>query len=264
MPVKGFKAKPEVEIINMYGGDVVMEYSDKGHRYAVTYKGKPVIGTVGCTTVTGVLNKPYLVPWAARITNDAWVNGLKQAGKVDELTIASLSKSAPLEWQNKRDSAGDLGTLIHNWVESWIKAKVKGHPVPDMPTNPLMNRACLDFLMWAKQEGITFISSEQKVYSLKHNIAGTCDFTYRAKNGRLGIGDLKTSKGIYDNYYYQVAGYRYMLEEEARYMNSTAIYDEMTIVKVGKGEGKVEIKKFNDYRKHAKVFLACSVIYRAK
>lgn len=263
MTIKGLQMKPDTETVELYGGDVILKYTDRGHRYQVTYKGKPVLGTVGCTTVTGILDKPQLLGWAANQTNEYWLNSLMKAEKIDELVITSISKQAPLEWRNKRDSAGDLGTLIHAWIETHIKAKIEGSKLPEPPENEQMNRACMDFLIWAQNEKIIFVASEKKIYSLKHNIAGTCDFIYRREgSGKLGIGDIKTSKGIYKDYFLQLSGYQYMLNEEMVYQNATPIYKEMTIVKVGKGTGDVEIKKVDDYQKYAKAFLACSIIYR--
>ena len=133
-----------------------------------------------------------------------------------------------------------------------------------MPVNDAMHKAILAFLSWEKSEGITFTDTEKKIYSLKHNIAGTCDFLYITKDGKLGIGDIKTSKGIYESYYLQVAAYRYMLEEERSYKEAMTPmpYEEMTIVKIGKDGSDMEVKKVSDYNKYAKAFLACSVIYR--
>lgn len=255
--------KPDTETVELYGGDVVLKYTDRGHRYQVTYKGKPVLGTVGCTTVVGILDKPQLLQWAANQTNETWVTGLSEAKTIDELTISKLAKEAPVAWRVRRDSAGDLGTIVHGVIEDYIKARIANSEVPESPMNPQVNRAYLDFLQWAKSADVTFVASEKKVYSLKHNVAGTCDFIYRHnKTGKLGIGDIKTSKGIYDSYFYQIAGYKYMLDEEVNHSNATSIYDEMIIVKVGKGTGDVEIKIVNDYKKYAKIFLACSLIYR--
>lgn len=264
MPIHGLSVKNKTEIASLYNGDVQLHFSPSGHRYKVFVKGAEQFGTCGVTTIVGVLDKPQLVQWSANMTNEAWIEGLQKADKIDELTISTIAKSAPLAWRVKRDSAGDLGTLIHAWIEEHIKWKLGKSEKPDMPVHEGMVSATLKFLQWEKEEGITYTDTEKKIYSIKHNIAGTCDFLYVTRDGKLGIGDIKTSKGIYDTYFLQVAGYRYMLEEERRYATGvTPIpYEEMTIVKVGKDGSDMQVKKIDDYQKYAKAFLACSVLYR--
>lgn len=74
----------------------------------------------------------------------------------------------------------------------------------------------------------------------------------------MGIGDIKTSKGIYDSMFIQVSAYQYMLQEE----NPALQFSERTIVKVGKTDGDMEIKKVDKYNEYAKAFLACVMLYR--
>lgn len=264
MPITGLSIANKKEISHLYNGDVELHFSPAGHRYKVFHKGVEKYGTCSVTTVMGVMDKPQLVQWSANMTNDYWIKELSEAEKIDEVLLHRLSKEAPLAWKMKRDAAGDMGTLVHLWIEEYIKWKLGKGEKPDLPENPILNKSAVKFLSWAKAEGITFTDTERKIYSFKHNIAGTCDFLYVTKDGKLGIGDIKTSKGIYISYYYQVAAYRYMLEEEQAYIEGkTPIpYEEMTIVKVGKGDGGFEVKKVPDYKEYAKGFLACSVIYR--
>jgi len=266
MPITGLLTKPQKETVKLYNGDVILQFSPGAHRYNVTFKGEKIYGTCGVTTVLGVMDKPQLLGWVANMTSDAWLEGLQNADKIDEVLLHRLHKESPLAWRVKRDSAGDIGTLIHSFLEQYINAKINKTDIPVLPTNQIMKDSVLRFISWEEQEGITFTASEQKVYSLKHNIAGTCDFLYITKDGKLGIGDIKTSKGIYDSFYYQVAAYRYMLEEEQRYTaDSTPIpYEEMTIVKICKEDGDMEVKKFGHYKEYAKGFLACSVLYRMR
>ena len=241
----------------LYNGDVRLEFTPSGHRYKVFHKGVELFGTKGVTTVLNILDKPALVQWSANVTNEAWINGL--AGQVpDELLIAKLSKEAPLAWRIKRDDAGDIGTLIQAWIEKYIQAKIDGSQSPGAPINDMIQKAVLRFIEWEKSEGISFVATEKKVYSLKHNVAGIVDFIYKTKDGKMGIGDIKTSKGIYDSMFIQVSAYQYMLHEE----NPALQFAERTIVKVGKTDGDMEIKKVDKYNDYAKAFLACVMLHR--
>lgn len=264
MPITGLTKLTQPEIANLYNGDVRLEFSPTSHRYNIFHKGVKLYGTCGVTTVVGVMDKPQLVQWSANMTNDAWIEGLSKAEKIDEVVVSTLAKTAKLAWRVKRDSAGDIGTLVHKWIEQHINWKLGKGEKPELPENDVLNNAAIKFMSWAKEEQITFTDSEKKIYSLKHNIAGTCDFLYITKDGKLGIGDIKTSKGIYTSFFYQVAAYRYMLEEERAYSSkSTPIpYEEMTIVQINKEDGKLKVKKIDKYKEYAKGFLSCSIIYR--
>lgn len=247
--------QPEVHML--YKGDVRLEFSPSGHRYKVFHKGVEKFGTLGVTTVIGILDKPALLQWAANLTNQYWVDGI--TGQVpDELLIARLKKEAPLAWRVKRDTAGDLGTIIHSWIEQYIQSRIDGTKGPDAPINPIVQSSVLKFMKWEQKEKITFVATEQKVYSLKHNVAGIVDFIYRTKEGKLGVGDVKTSNGIYTTMSIQVSAYQYMLEEE----NPAVKYDERTIVRVGKTDGEVEVKNVDNYKDYATAFLACALLHR--
>lgn len=255
MPITSFPTTTK-EVVMLYNDTVRLEFSTEGHRYKIFHNGTELFGTKGVTTVIGIIDKPELLQWSANVANQTWVDGLK--GKIpDELLIARLAKEAPVAWRVRRDTAGDIGTLIHVWIESYIKAKIDGTPIPDSPINPIIQGAVLKFLMWEKQNDIKFVASEKKVYSLKHNVAGICDFLYLNKDGKTCLGDIKTSKGIYKTFYLQLAAYKYMIQEE----NPSTQIEEMTIVRVGKDDAELEVKNINDYASNAKAFLACVILH---
>lgn len=255
MPIKNFP-QPKKEIVMLYNDTVRLEFSPSGHRYKIFVKGVEQYGTKGVTTVIGIIDKPGLLQWASNMANETWVQGLK--GQVpDEVLIARLSKEAPVAWRVRRDSAGTLGTLIHEWIETYIKAKIAGTEVPDSPINPIIQNSILKFLKWERENVYKFLASEIKLYSLKHNITGTSDFLYLSKLGKTGLGDIKTSNDIYKTFFVQISGYKYMIEEE----DPRVKIDEMTIVRVGKDEGELEVKKVEDYQSYAKAFLACVILH---
>lgn len=260
--IQGLQTKPIIETVMLYRGDIKLDFNDSSHRYTIYHKGVQLYGTCGVTTVIGILDKPQLVQWSANVTNEAWIAGLTSTKKIDELVLKRLSKEAPLAWRMKRDAAGDVGTLIHAWIELYINYKLGKGEKPELPENNIISTSVIKFLEWERDGGITFIETEKKCYSLKHNIAGTCDFLYKTKEGKLGIGDIKSSKGIYDSFFLQVAAYRYMIEEEAMCSGQPVSYEEMTIVRVGKDDGALQVKQVGDYQKYLRAFLACSVLYR--
>lgn len=238
----------------MYNGDIEMIFTPESHYYEVYHQGVQKYGVRGVTTILQILDKPALMQWAANMASEYWREGIK-AG-TDEITLDRLAKEAPLAWKLKRDAAGQIGTLIHKWIEEHIQAKIQKKDGPTAPINEIMYTAVVKFLQWEKDNVGEYLFSEKKLYSVTHNVAGTCDFTYRDKEGKLSLGDLKTSNSMQRTFDLQLAAYRYMLEEES----PSEVYENMVIVRVGKDEGKIQIKKVENYKENLKAFLCCVIL----
>jgi hypothetical protein len=114
------------------------------------------------------------------------------------------------------------------------------------------------FLKWVDENKIKFISSEQIIYSKKYNYVGImdCKFTMgKEKHKIVHAGDFKTSKAIYPEYRYQVAGYQGADEEE-----SGEVYGTKWIIRFGKEDGEFEAKEFGEHEQDYKTFLACQTV----
>lgn len=182
---------------------------DEGtHKYFMD--GKPM---TGCTTILGVLNKPALVPWAARMA----VDYVKDVWDIDtahtkEWFLNEVYEAAKNAHAKKRDEGAAKGTDTHALVETYIKFAIKALDgqaflTPEVPSE------VVPFAKWATKENIRFVASEQKLYSKSLWIAGTADFIFE-KDGKRYIGDIKTYKKIWDRTpFYQCAGYALMWEE---------------------------------------------------
>ena len=226
--------------ISMYGGTVQMTYNDAGHKYSVNGQEVP-----GVTTALQVINKPALIQWGINLALSYVSENIKAGEKYDEIKLKEVLQAAKTAHRKKKEQAADFGTMVHEWIESYIKGK---NPKPLV--NELLQQACNTFVTWADQNNVKFTSSEKIIYSKKHNYAGTCDFTCEI-NGKKYVGDIKTSTGIYDEYALQTSAYRLALEEE-----TGEKYDGMIIVRVPKIEDdKVEIAYINNYEKNARAFL---------
>lgn len=216
------------------------KFDSKKHIY--TLDGKPLNGV---TTVLGVVDKPWLTPWALNISLAYITKNLKKLDDLDR--VLSEAKKEPFK---RRDLAGDIGTKFHKWVEEYIK---NGASTISKDIKPMVD----NFLLWVTTNDVKFLQSEKRMYSEKYWIAGTADFTCMIK-GKKYVGDLKTGKGIYDRIpFFQTAGYRLMLEEmgEKNYHGSV-------IIRCGK-IGDFEDKYSFDYETDLKGFLSCLNLYRA-
>ena len=86
------------------------------------------------------------------------------------------------------------------------------------------------FLDWHNSENVKFVAAERIVYSKKHNYAGKMDALLEI-DGRPVIGDYKTGKGLYNDHYYQLAGYWNAIEEEDEKMYPKGVilhFDKLT------------------------------------
>lgn len=254
--------------ISLYKNEIELSFFDNDHRYTVKNKGQEVFGTVGVTTVLSILDKPALVQWSASCAVDRMVEIVdSNKGTIDEVTLEYMKKECAIAWKQKRDSAGDIGTLVHKWIEAYINFKLGKQEEPEVPQNPIIKQATDKFRAWEFAESVEFLTSERMVYSRKHNYAGTCDLTFRKKTPTgyvYGYGDIKTSKYIYDTFPLQLAGYRYADEEEQIYTHGVVKNkaEIMNIIRVGKDDGAVQVVNFGNYQEHATAFLCALFLHR--
>ena len=186
----------------LYDGEVTLAFDERKHVYTVA--GKPVVGV---TTVTGVINK-NLTWWASRMAVDHIKSKLTPGQAYDEIEIEEMLEDAYRAHSRSSMKAASIGTMVHSWIENWIAGAE-----PDMPVNKKAVNAIEQFLKWVGEHDVKFLASEQRVYSRKHRFAGTFDFTAEI-DGKVYLGDIKTSSGIYPEYFVQTGGYDLALLEE--------------------------------------------------
>jgi len=203
----------------LYNGEVELNFDGLRHRY--TWEGKEIKSV---TTVLKVINKPALINWASGCAVDFISEQIKPGESYDELELSAMWQGArKAHWQKKVD-AGDLGTFLHKWVESYIKGEKPGKPV-----NEQLQESVLKFLIWVKKHNVKFLLSEQVIFSKKYMYCGTTDFICTI-DGKMYIGDLKTSSGIYPEMWIQTSAYRHARSEE--FTNEK--FEGQLIVRIGK------------------------------
>lgn len=160
-----------------------------------------------------------------------------EPGKVyDEIQLNTILESGRIAHQKKKVDAGTIGTFIHDWVENYIKGNN-----PGMPVNEKLQAACMKFVEWVKKYDVKFLVSEQIIFSKKYRYTGKLDFICSIA-GKLYLGDLKTSSGIYPEYFMQTAAYRYARTEEF----PEEKYAGMLIIRVDKETGGSEFAVCRD------------------
>lgn len=163
-------------------------------KHAYTLDGKLLSGVT--TIIDGTSSKSNLIGWAANMA----VDYIKEQPQElwNPLFLPKILEEARTAYAKKRDKAGQKGTDTHALVEKlilyWITTS-DGNPI-GLPIDGQFTTdeytAITPFVLWAQNNVDRFIAAEQRLYSEKHGYAGTCDFIYLDKEGKLIIGDLKT------------------------------------------------------------------------
>jgi len=172
----------------------------KGRHYTHPITGEDVPSVTNCI---GVLDKPALPRWAAKMVAEKAWKLRHSLPEMDEADCVDTLKASP--WQKSGRDA-DRGSSIHDWLETHAtdgpeaaEALVEGLSADAMRYLP----AARQFLeVWQPE----FVHTEFTVFGADY--AGTADFMARI-DGSLVLGDYKTSKAIYPEVALQLAALRY-------------------------------------------------------
>lgn len=231
------------------------EFSFDPDTHSYLIDGKPATGV---TTIIGVLAKPALISWSARVCAEyieteftKWVQH-----KESVFDIKAVCEAGKTAHTKKKEAAGTHGTDTHALVEEYINLMLRG---ADIGEEEPRYTSIQPFIEWSRGNVDHFLFAERRMYNRKLFIAGTADFAYIGKDGKKYMADFKTSSGIYGvDYFLQVTAYRMLAEAEG-----DAPYDGMTIVRLGK-DGKFEVQKLYEYETYKEAFLCCLTLYRAQ
>lgn len=194
---------------------------DQWHRYTLG-KGKDKVVLPSVTGVIGVMDKPALPGWSARIQQEADMITAWQMAQRDEFYKypdftffeADFRRLAGKEKEHAKalKEAGEIGTDLHGMIEVYCR-RLLGETVADpVVKNDRAYFAYSGFEGWAKSVNLKPVSTEAMVYSKAHGYAGTFDLLAYV-NGKLTIVDWKTGKSIYQEHRLQSVAYRMALAE---------------------------------------------------
>ena len=240
-------------------------FDERKHLYY--YDGKPM---TGCTTILGVLAKPALIPWAAKMATEYVRDNLPKClmdanGDSKQLTdlIEDMLEEAKNAHRKKKEDAAEAGTDTHALVETWIRAVIDiNDGIPSSVGGTAVGFApeIQPFVEWAIKENITFKATEQKLYSKKLFVAGTVDFVFE-KKGKRYVGDLKTYKKLWDRVpLIQCAGYSIMWSE--MYGEEIDGYCVVCLPKERKFNESEDVMWSFDPQGEKEAFISCVNLYR--
>lgn len=149
-----------------------------------------------------------------------------------------------IDYRATRDSAGDIGTLIHFMAESVVLGTPRPVDVSEVSETDfeIAQKAEGNFIDWWQDVDGVAVASEAPLVSEAYQFGGTPDLIGRI-NHELCVVDYKTSKGVYADHIAQVAAYR-QLWNESNPHNKCGVG--AWIVRLDKKTGEVVPRHFPD------------------
>lgn len=179
----------------------VSTISRSGSRFYV----EPTTGekVPGVTSILGMLPKPFLQHWAAKMVAEFAVdnfgaysalvmNGQRQAA-IDVL------KAAPRRYTSLR---ADIGSEVHDAYERLSRGEDLGRV--SIEAEPFIQY----FDQFVRDFDPKFLMNEETVWSDAHRYAGSFDWIAEI-GGEVVVGDWKTTKSTYPEVALQLAAYRF-------------------------------------------------------
>ena len=113
---------------------------------------------------------------------------------------------------DKRDEAGESGTLAHLMVEDHIDGKVLDISEYPQEIQDQAHQAFEAYLSWEKTTNLKIIEQAMELVSEEYRFGG-CPDAVGEVQGELTLVDWKTSNAVYPDYLIQLAAYKQLWEE---------------------------------------------------
>lgn len=170
------------------------------------------------TGITGQLDKPGLLVWAANCAVDhieenleAVRDPLKNVHEVEAILTAARKA-----YNVKKVDAATAGTMVHDMIERHIKGEavtVESLVHEDQDIQERARKGYEAFLSWESKNHVEWMYQECEVISETVGYAGRFDAIARV-NGHIYLIDFKTSSGVYPEMRWQLCAYRQAWNEE--------------------------------------------------
>jgi len=199
------------------------------------------------TNVIGVLNKPALPRWAARVVAEQAVAMRDSLPKLDEAEAVDMLKGSP--WR-KSTRAADRGTTIHSYLE----ARMRDEDPQEISGEAALYRKAADQFLdeWNPEP----LHLELTVFGPDY--AGTGDMWAVLNNGATAVLDYKTSKAIYPEAALQLAALaRAQLTPDG---GIAPTVDEAWVIRIG--HDGYEAQRVADIDYNYQAFRACLQAWR--
>ena len=192
-------------------------------------------------SVTGIcgkgIPKPQLTNWLVatpiRAIKDSLHSMLDNEQTLDRVKLERIIHDAKQKTNRIKDDAGLVGSVVHGLIEDFLQGK----KIPNQSDTAVIN--CWNiFLDWWKTQEYDVVELEKKIFSKKHNYAGTLDLILKDKKGNLVLADIKTSNHISFDYTLQLNAYKFAYEEETKQKIAKGL-----IIRLPKKDSNIEVKE---------------------
>lgn len=168
----------------------------------------------GVTSIVGMLPKPFLTPWAAKLTAEAAVDNLDAVA-----SIAANDRDGAIDYlkgthRRYTKSRADVGSMAHDAFERMMNGEHVGRVHPDI------TRHVTHFGEFMDAVNPELVRAEDVAWSDEHQYAGSFDAILRVwldedrkptpdRSGDPAVlmVDYKTSKAVYPDVALQLAAY---------------------------------------------------------
>jgi len=168
--------------------------------------------------------------------------------------VTHIHKGIQTAYKSIGREAAQIGTIVHNWIESAIEYKMSGGTAPKVPKGDEVRNCIKAYKAWSRERKPVWLAAEQKIYYHDPGgvncYAGTVDALAEI-DGKLCIIDFKTSKKIYKPYHLQVAAYAQAISTQDQIDMPMAM-----ILRFDKETGIFQEKLF-DPKQHIHMFFHC-------
>lgn len=161
---------------------------------------------VSVTTFLGIINKPFLMTWAAKMERELIRELAKQDKALLEI-LEYLKPKQPYGYQLYTETTSQLGSNVHKAIDYTLK-NLK------LPKLSKQEQAVYDkWLAWWEAQGFSLIGAEKVIKSEQWGYAGTLDAEVCLGDDRL-ILDWKTGKNHYAEHVLQNLAYQHALDDK--------------------------------------------------
>lgn len=248
---------PKILVSKSFDGKHTIQFNEKSHRYKLD--GEACVGTTTFEKA-GYPTSMGLISWMKGQSLESLWNALTQPSEPKGKYFAvapdsgyteddkeSLFKEAKAADRKTTQEAADIGTLIHDYaymtelgqIEEAERLYQQLTQLPD-PVKTLVLNGVNKFKAWKKETPDELVKSEELVASPTHLFCGKFDRIGR-RNGRLILGDFKSSKSIYLDHFIQLGAYRIAIREWLG-LN----IDALEVIRFGKDDGEFETLLIDD------------------
>ena len=184
---------------------------DTSHKYSIldTESGSTLY-PVNVTAATGMVAKPFLVPWATKLGVDVGIASVKSgiygtAG--GSSSIDEIYKRAQLHRKLVVKVSTDRGSMLHAVLESHIEGQMNGVEITGDPKDNVVQGVLGNFITWYKQfKKVDWEATERCLFHEELGYIGTTDVLMQV-DGESYILDFKTGSRVYPDHALQLSAY---------------------------------------------------------